>query len=129
MFLRHGRALQLFFQGHPEYRATTLLGEYRRDVARYLNGARAQYPDMPRGYFSPLATAGFARLATEARKQRDASIMTAFDNLASEQSIQDRWFGEARRIYINWLSYVRDMQTRRPRNETFVRPTSVDAAA
>lgn len=113
IFLRHGRALQLFFQGHPEYRASTLLGEYRRDVTRYLNGSRDVYPDMPRGYFSPVAAAAFAKLAAQARKQRNPSILADFDNLSSEQSLHDHWFSEARRIYANWLCYARDMRTRR----------------
>jgi homoserine O-succinyltransferase len=129
IFLRHGRALQLFFQGHPEYRATTILGEYRRDVIRYLNGTREIYPDIPRGYFSPLAHAAFTKLAAEARKQRDPSTLSVFDNLASEQLLRDHWFVEARRIYVNWLCYVRDVRTRRPRQASFARSVSAPAHA
>jgi len=40
-FVRHQRSMLLFFQGHPEYEATTLLKEYRRDVGRYLRGEQA----------------------------------------------------------------------------------------
>ena len=35
------KSLFVFFQGHPEYDALSLLGEYRRDVRRYLRRRRA----------------------------------------------------------------------------------------
>lgn len=40
MFTKKRRnGLFVFFQGHPEYEAWTLLGEYRRDIARFLAGS------------------------------------------------------------------------------------------
>src|SRR6185295_4347207 len=50
-FVKQRKSLFVFFQGHPEYEAVTLLLEYRRDVARYLRGERDTYPLMPEGYF------------------------------------------------------------------------------
>src|SRR5580658_3953904 len=47
-FCKKDKSLFLFFQGHPEYEATTLLLEYRRDVGRYLGGESDNYPSMPR---------------------------------------------------------------------------------
>ena len=47
----------VFFQGHPEYEADTLLREYRRDVGRFLRGEREHYPAMPQGYFNDEAAA------------------------------------------------------------------------
>src|SRR5438477_4202129 len=35
-FVKQGKSLFVFFQGHPEYDANTLLLEYRRDVKRFL---------------------------------------------------------------------------------------------
>jgi homoserine O-succinyltransferase len=37
-FVKQGKSLFVFFQGHPEYEAITLLLEYRRDIGRYLRG-------------------------------------------------------------------------------------------
>ena len=51
MFVRQDKSFRLFFQGHPEYEATTLLREYRRDVGRYLRGERDDYPGLPLDYF------------------------------------------------------------------------------
>ena len=33
-FIKQDAGLFIFFQGHPEYEAQTLMGEYRRDISR-----------------------------------------------------------------------------------------------
>ena len=38
----------VFFQGHPEYDTISLLKEYKRDVALYLEHKELSYPPMPR---------------------------------------------------------------------------------
>ena len=46
-FVKESEGLMVFFQGHPEYGADTLLREYRRDVGRFLRGEReilSEYP-------------------------------------------------------------------------------------
>ena len=48
---QHQRSLFVCFQGHPEYEAQTLLGEYRRDIGRFLRRENESYPTMPKGYF------------------------------------------------------------------------------
>jgi homoserine O-succinyltransferase len=50
-FMKQTRSLFVFFQGHPEYDADTLLLEYRRDIWRFLRRERDSYPAMPQGYF------------------------------------------------------------------------------
>src|SRR2546429_6417390 len=40
MFVKELNSLFVFFQGHPEYEATTLLLEYRRDIKRFLRRER-----------------------------------------------------------------------------------------
>lgn len=44
---RHGSADLVLFQGHPEYDASTLLREYRRDLSRFVEGATAEPPVLP----------------------------------------------------------------------------------
>ena len=56
-FARQDGSFFLFFQGHPEYDADTLLREYRRDAARFLGGEREHYPATPVGYFNDEAAA------------------------------------------------------------------------
>ena len=48
-------SLFVYFQGHPEYEAQSLLGEYRRDVGRFLRREIESYPTMPKGYFDDQA--------------------------------------------------------------------------
>ena len=45
------KSLFVHFQGHPEYETQSLLGEYRRDMGRFLRGENEVCPTMPRGYF------------------------------------------------------------------------------
>src|SRR3990172_5599510 len=47
----------VFFQGHPEYDAISLLKEYKREVGRYIRGEINDYPPMPENYFSLQSTA------------------------------------------------------------------------
>jgi homoserine O-succinyltransferase len=130
IFVRQGRALQIYFQGHPEYRATTLLAEYRRDAARFLHGTRDSYPAAPRDYFSAAAAAEFGRIAAIARKSRDPGALAAFDALAAKQSLVNSWRGQARRIYANWLCHLQDAQAKRPTQIGFARrPASAEIAA
>src|SRR6185312_883496 len=60
-FVRHGNSLFVFFQGHPEYEANTLLLEYRRDVGRYVRKEREHYPLIPQHYFTREALARLTR--------------------------------------------------------------------
>ena len=74
--VRDGECLRVLLQGHPEYEATTLLREYRRDVRRYLVGEQDAYPDLPTGYLSPAAAArleAFRRLAEPRRAVHGAT--------------------------------------------------------
>ena len=42
----------VFFQGHPEYDTISLLKEYKREVALYLEDKELDYPPMPSNYLS-----------------------------------------------------------------------------
>src|SRR2546428_5124244 len=71
-------SLFVFFQGHPEYEASTLLLEYRRDIGRFLRGERETYPSMPQGYFDDemveALTALRQRLMADRREGRLAGL-------------------------------------------------------
>ena len=52
LFVKQQRkSLFVYFQGHLEYEAQSLLGEYRRDIGRFLRQEIGYYPTMPTGYF------------------------------------------------------------------------------
>jgi homoserine O-succinyltransferase/O-acetyltransferase len=105
-FVREDRGLLLFFQGHPEYEATTLLREYRRDVGRYLNGQQPHYPTVPCGYFSGEAAAALSLFREQALATRTPALLEHFPFAAISASLESRWHAPAVAIYRNWLSVV-----------------------
>jgi len=113
IFVRRKRGLQLFFQGHPEYTPASLIGEYRRDIARFLSGERNTYPELPRHYCGPVLESELARFAERAREHRDADLLTTFDELVAGAGPSHSWFQTANRIYANWLSYLEGARSRR----------------
>jgi homoserine O-succinyltransferase len=110
MFIRRGRALQLFFQGHPEYGVASLLGEYRRDLARFRAGERSKPPALPRGYGGAARSSKFIGFATGTRP---AAGPASGDSLLDQNAPEDSWSATARRIYFNWLAHVDDRRTMR----------------
>src|SRR5207248_203030 len=77
-FVKQRRSLFVFFQGHPEYEADTLLLEYRRDVGRYFRQERDTYPLMPRGYFNSDAVDALSAMRERAETHRSDEILTDF---------------------------------------------------
>jgi homoserine O-succinyltransferase/O-acetyltransferase len=105
MFARQGKSLFLFFQGHPEYEARTLLGEYRRDVRRFLRGERETYPSMPRDYFDADTTRQLEAFRLRALAERREPLIDSFPS-CSEQSLQASWRPAAERLMANWLGQL-----------------------
>jgi len=81
-FVKQGRSLFVFFQGHPEYEADTLLLEYRRDMKRFQRRESKVQPSMPQGCPAPSG---------------------ATTNV---------WRSDAIRFYRNWLSYMAERKGR-----------------
>lgn len=76
----------LLLQGHPEYDGSSLLREYRRDVARYLAGSRVEPPVLPTACVAPedgrrLDT--FHRSLLEGRLGPDPDAGLGFEELAT----------------------------------------------
>jgi len=112
-FVRDGRSLFVFLQGHPEYDALSLLGEYRRDFGRFLRGERDVCPSLPLGYFDDAAMARLADLRARALADRREELLAEFPVVALEQSLSARWRPAAERLYANWLSQVVALKSRR----------------
>jgi len=105
-FIKQGRSLFLFFQGHPEYEAPTLLGEYRRDIGRFLRRERDTYPNMPQNYFDDATTEAMNAFRAQALQQRDEKLLEMFPAAKAELALSDFWRPSAATIYRNWLSNV-----------------------
>ncbi|MFN0264056.1 homoserine O-succinyltransferase [Tepidamorphus sp. 3E244] len=93
----------LFLQGHPEYEATSLLREYRRDVGRFLSGESRRYPDLPTDYFSPAAQSDLLRLRARAHVDRDSVSMEDFDAFEPRDGLANELAGGASLIFCNWF--------------------------
>lgn len=103
MFVKHGRSLFVFFQGHPEYEAKTLLHEYARDVRRFLSRESDVYPDVPHGCCQPNCVAALTAFRDRALGERDEALVAEFTRALPEMHREAPWRPAAMRIYRNWL--------------------------
>jgi homoserine O-succinyltransferase len=97
----------VFFQGHPEYEADTLLREYRRDAGRYLRGESDNYPLIPNGYFDQPTADALSVLREKAIANRSEDLLATIAALLEKPEIENTWRLTAALIYRNWLEYIR----------------------
>jgi homoserine O-succinyltransferase/O-acetyltransferase len=100
-------ALFVFFQGHPEYDADSLLREYRRDVGRYLRGERDAYPQMPRDYFNSAAAFLAEDFRMRAIGERRGDLLGDFPFEPLAAAIDHIWRDAAVGLYRNWINYLK----------------------
>jgi homoserine O-succinyltransferase len=105
-FVKQRKSLFVFFQGHPEYDANTLLLEYRRDVGRYLRRERDTYPRMPEGYFDRDTADVLTKLEVRTLANRHQELLSEFPTTLMESRLTNTWRSAATRIYGNWLAYL-----------------------
>jgi homoserine O-succinyltransferase/O-acetyltransferase len=115
MFVKEGDSLFVFLQGHPEYDATALFGEYRRDVRRFLSGAQPHYPELPHGSFAAAARATLSAFRERALAGREAVLLEEFPAAEVGRQLQATWRDAGAQIYRNWLGYLRDHRVPRVR--------------
>ena len=110
------RSLFVYLQGHPEYEAQTLLGEYRRDIGRFLRRENEIYPTMPRGYFNRDAEETLITFERKALSDRRPELFASFpvDRLA--QDLRNPWHPAAKRIFRNWILYLSSQKSRRSKS-------------
>ena len=106
-FVKQKGSLFVFFQGHPEYEAETLLLEYRRDIGRFLRRERETYPPMPSGYFDADAVDRLIALEERALSDRREELLAEFPTALMAARVANTWRQTAACIYRNWLLYVR----------------------
>ncbi len=116
-FVRQRKSLFVFFQGHPEYDALSLLGEYRRDVRRYLRQETGAYPAMPANYFDAATERKLAAFRERAMSLRTDALMDDFPDAQACSPINSVWRSSAVRIYRNWLSLILLQALRRKSDE------------
>jgi homoserine O-succinyltransferase len=106
------RSLFVHFQGHPEYETHSLLGEYRRDMGRFLRGEDEVCPTIPRGYFDTEAEEIMTVFRRKALSDRRSELFADFPVDEVAKDLRNVWYPAGRRIYRNWLLYIASQRAR-----------------
>jgi homoserine O-succinyltransferase/O-acetyltransferase len=106
-FVKQRKSLFVFFQGHPEYEAITLLLEYRRDIGRFLRRERETYPPMPQGYFDQETVEALTRLRERSLSDRREELLAEFPIATAAGKVTNNWRSTAEGLYRNWLQFIR----------------------
>ena len=97
----------VYFQGHPEYDAISLLKEYKRELVRYVTDVRDNEPPFPRNYFSEEAQAIAAAYLADALAAKSAgNEIPAFPDAELQAHVDNTWGDTGKAIVNNWLGLV-----------------------
>jgi homoserine O-succinyltransferase len=95
----------IYFQGHPEYGAISLLKEFKREAHRYLSGERDKLPRVPENFFTAEGEEiAEAYIETIAIAAKDAAPDFPEDALTSH--CDNTWGDTGKAIVNNWLGLV-----------------------
>ena len=110
----------VYFQGHPEYAAISLLKECKREVNRYVQGERDTRPRIPENYFTDEGAA-LAEAHIEAVVQAIQNGTTPPDFPEAEllRHADNTWGDTGKAIVNNWLGLVYQL-TNLDRHEQFM---------
>lgn len=97
----------VFMQGHPEYDRISLMKEYKREVNRYIDGALAAWPPMPKHYFDKVAVA----VLNEYRLRVEASMQAGvppppFPEKQVRPRLHNTWHDSGEALMGNWIGLV-----------------------
>jgi len=97
----------VFFQGHPEYDAISLLKEYRREVSNWYHGKRPEYPPFPQNYLRPQAKAILNEYRMRLEQARtDGGVLPEFPEQLLVPMMPNTWRDTAKGLVNNWLGKV-----------------------
>jgi len=97
---------RVYFQGHPEYDANSLLKEYKREVLRHFNGER-ELPPFPEHYISNDAAAVIDGYLERAQRAHAAHAeLPDFPEAEVAPLLHNTWAEAARAVFDNWLGLV-----------------------
>lgn len=97
----------VYFQGHPEYDAVSLLKEYKREIELWLKGVRAEYPPFPENYFSREVQHRleiYKHDCTNAKTESEP--IPEWPEYWLVQRLENTWRDTALSTFNNWLGLV-----------------------
>ena len=110
----------VYFQGHPEYDAVSLLKEYKREVSRYLHGELEAAPAYPENFFSAEAIEIADRFIAQYEQARaNGDTLPEFPEQPLESHVDNTWGDTGKAIVNNWLGLVYQL-TNLDRNKQFM---------
>jgi homoserine O-succinyltransferase len=107
MAVSEDRFRLVFCQGHPEYDATSLLKEYKREVNRWIAGERRSYPPFPEHYLRPQCRAILDehRDRVEAARKAGGTPREFPEELVARR-VENTWHDTAEAVVGNWIGNV-----------------------
>lgn len=97
----------VFFQGHPEYDDISLLKEYKREVLRFYNGERDDYPPYPDHYFDAYVHQLLAGYAEHVRTAKaSGATLQPMPEAQIVEHLDITWRDSAKAVFNNWLGKV-----------------------
>jgi homoserine O-succinyltransferase len=97
----------IFFQGHPEYDSVSLLKEYKREVVRYIEGIRHDYPPFPEHYFFDEAKKVLKEF--EKKVAENSGRHERIDSFPEQELLKlvdITWSDTGKAMFNNWLGMV-----------------------
>jgi len=97
----------VFFQGHPEYDTVSLLKEYKREVALFSQGKRADYPPLLDHYFTAQARAILEEHRDHVVAARERGhVLPEFPESLISTTLDNTWHDTAEAVIDNWVGKV-----------------------
>ena len=111
----------VYFQGHPEYDAVSLLKEYKREAFRYLSDERENPPRYPENYFSEAAREIASQFISQALAAKaNGEELPEFPESELQSMVDNTWGDTGKAIVNNWLGLVYQL-TNLDRRQQFMR--------
>lgn len=97
----------VFFQGHPEYDSVSLLKEYKREVMRYAQAEREDYPPFPETYLSRRDQAVLDEYRDRVETALTAGLaLPEFPEAVILPDLHNTWHDTAEAVMSNWIGEV-----------------------
>jgi homoserine O-succinyltransferase len=97
----------IYFQGHPEYSAISLLKECKREVNRYIAGERVQLPRVPEHYLTPAGEQlANAHIDAVVKAVKAGKPPPEFPEAELARCADNTWGDTGKAIVNNWLGLV-----------------------
>ncbi len=112
----------VFFQGHPEYDAISLLKEYKREIGRYIDGETNDYPPFPERYFSLRARAILKEFSDRIKQAKiQGATPPEFPEHLIVPTLDNTWHDSAEAVINHWIGQVYQtthLERHKPFNES-----------